>query len=1238
MPSFNLSPSRIARYFHFDCDRFLRYAATPGKARSDEGVPRPAKEGNPVARAILEGGYDWEDRLLDEHLAETADIAPGEGPRRDRAWSVEESLVRLRTAAPGTWVYQPTLRVGRAFRERYGLNDGSLHFPDCRPDLLEIREDGGVRQIRIHDAKASSHQKLSHRVQVTIYALVLDACFEDAGVKDVSVDPVGGVWLSGQENSELFDTGRTRPGIERFLRERVRPLFEATASDAPWHLNVRCEWCDWFDHCRGEALKNRGVSLLPNLSAHARRYLASLDPPVHTLDALGALLSDDGAEAALAGVASLAGQRLRLHKQVNALHKGQGFALGGASVALPRFENVRFILTLQTEPVGGEVYVFGWHRTGGNDLFGEDPRTMIRVAANDSPETLLELRRGLVTSLRERLLAVHHHNQGKDFKDQLSLQCYVFDTYEKTLLIRVLQDLLGDPEVGAAALELFFHFQSPELLEAQSHPDGTSFFPLIVLNKIVRDLVALPIPITYRFTDVNHALQPEEYGSKYKESDFFAFQLSNQLKSDAIFHAWRKERPDLAVAVEDEIGRRLRGTDSIVRGFRERLEKHPESRLVAWAPKFALPSNLGISDPVLSKLAFITRYECVSACLETRERRTRPMGERIAAGSVVPLVFGDDGIFRADPPVDVDWDESFPRYLLSPDTDEGEDAQMAYDDFGTRSSVRGTKGPVALAEVINRSTDGTEYRLSFRPGRGFPPVRPGDRFNLHLRFTDWNTERVLRELVQLDSDPSPCSIARLVTDPRSFGGMLGEKGWTSTLPMEFAEATGFTPSQKTALQAVLDNGLQLIWGPPGTGKTWFLAQTVLALLEAHRAMNRPFRIVVSAFTHTAIDNLLRRIRLAHNKHGLYGEELVIGKAVRDEDPGPGIAPVGRGEAHEWISAHPRAVIGATVWRLQAEFPPDDTSGIDLLVIDEASQVKVAEAAIAIRRLKSDGRLVLAGDHLQLPPIINGTYPDPDPGEPLLHRSVFESIRSADDAGTCSSILLDNFRMCAELCRVPAERLYVPEYGPANETIAAQRLALDPSSIKDRFIARVLEPERPLVVVIIEGVQATGESVFEADRAAECAVALREATDLPDNAAGDREFWREHLFVVTPHHVQRRAVIRALEDKRTWHHPPFVDTVDKMQGQEARAVIVSYGVSDVELALQEREFIYSLNRLNVAITRARMKCVVFLPRPLLEPDLEAFSDDRVSEGIAFIQELPQAADDLIHLDAREAPGP
>src|SRR5262249_60435161 len=95
------------------------------------------------------------------------------------------------------------------------------------------------------------------------------------------------------------------------------------------------------------------------------------------------------------------------------------------------------------------------------------------------------------------------------------------------------------------------------------------------------------------------------------------------------------------------------------------------------------------------------------------------------------------------------------------------------------------------------------------------------------------------------------------------------------------------------------------------------------------------------------------------------------------------------------------------------------------------------------------------------------------------------------------------------------------------------------------------------------------------------------------------FFRHGVFVVSPHHAQIRAIQHELAKLRTWRAAPFVDTVDKMQGQEADAVLVSYGVADPEFALKEAEFIYGLNRLNVAVTRARSKCVVCLPRPLLE---------------------------------------
>ncbi len=69
------------------------------------------------------------------------------------------------------------------------------------------------------------------------------------------------------------------------------------------------------------------------------------------------------------------------------------------------------------------------------------------------------------------------------------------------------------------------------------------------------------------------------------------------------------------------------------------------------------------------------------------------------------------------------------------------------------------------------------------------------------------------------------------------------------------------------------------------------------------------------------------------------------------------------------------------------------------------------------------------------------------------------------------------------------------------------------------------------------------------------------------------------------------------------------------------MVVSYGVSDVESALNyEKQFIFSLNRLNVAITRARAKTVLFVPRPLLEPPIQVLNQDDVAEGVSFMQGL------------------
>jgi superfamily I DNA and/or RNA helicase len=173
---------------------------------------------------------------------------------------------------------------------------------------------------------------------------------------------------------------------------------------------------------------------------------------------------------------------------------------------------------------------------------------------------------------------------------------------------------------------------------------------------------------------------------------------------------------------------------------------------------------------------------------------------------------------------------------------------------------------------------------------------------------------------------------------------------------------------------------------------------------------------------------------------------------------------------------------------------------------------------------------------------------------------------------------------------------------------------------------LLDPDYPLVVAILNGVQAATENRLEAEIVAAVACALRaqlyqeHGRLYPESQQGDRQFWRHGLGIVSPHHAQIRAIQQALHRLRQWQSTPFVDTVDKMQGQESQAVIVSYGVSDTETALQEAEFIYRLNRLNVAITRAQAKCMVFLPRPLLEPSLELLRHENAAKGLGFMHAL------------------
>jgi len=105
-------------------------------------------------------------------------------------------------------------------------------------------------------------------------------------------------------------------------------------------------------------------------------------------------------------------------------------------------------------------------------------------------------------------------------------------------------------------------------------------------------------------------------------------------------------------------------------------------------------------------------------------------------------------------------------------------------------------------------------------------------------------------------------------------------------------------------------------------------------------------------------------------------------------------------------------------------------------------------------------------------------------------------------------------------------------------------------------------------------------------------------EAPDHLASTETIWQQRLAVISPHRAQNAAIRAALANDPAGAGA-VVETADKIQGKERDAIVASYTVSDPEFALAEAEFIFSIERLNVTITRARTKLILIVSRRLLD---------------------------------------
>ena len=120
------------------------------------------------------------------------------------------------------------------------------------------------------------------------------------------------------------------------------------------------------------------------------------------------------------------------------------------------------------------------------------------------------------------------------------------------------------------------------------------------------------------------------------------------------------------------------------------------------------------------------------------------------------------------------------------------------------------------------------------------------------------------------------------------------------------------------------------------------------------------------------------------------------------------------------------------------------------------------------------------------------------------------------------------------------------------------------------------------------------------------------------AGNSRRLKEEDILIVAPYNAQVSDLSARLPNLR-------IGTVDKFQGQEAPVVIYSLTTSSPEDAPRGMEFLYSLNRLNVATSRA-MSAVILVGSPrLFEPECRTPRQMQLANALCAYREMAVEVD-------------
>ncbi|MFZ1015221.1 MAG: C-terminal helicase domain-containing protein, partial [Terracidiphilus sp.] len=127
--------------------------------------------------------------------------------------------------------------------------------------------------------------------------------------------------------------------------------------------------------------------------------------------------------------------------------------------------------------------------------------------------------------------------------------------------------------------------------------------------------------------------------------------------------------------------------------------------------------------------------------------------------------------------------------------------------------------------------------------------------------------------------------------------------------------------------------------------------------------------------------------------------------------------------------------------------------------------------------------------------------------------------------------------------------------------------------------------------------------------------LKTSVSWVDDKGQSRALRPDDVLIVAPYNAQVSDLVARIPQAR-------IGTVDKFQGQQAPVVIYSLTTSSPEDAPRGMEFLYSLNRLNVATSRAQVMVIIVGNPLLLEPECRSPRQMQLANALCRYVELAQ----------------